>query len=211
MFLGLPSVQILYMWEWLFWLFLLHYWFVLYKYTFKDSHIWLIINPSEYGERLLEKYAFKRISRSIWLSLLHIDSVFETKLNLWPAGQRNYWPSSVFQISFFSLYTVVMTCYFIQKVMQDMSCWFTEKPKSVCSFAYMASINIVWEHPDTAVITPKTELNYPQLFVGFYGKTRNMRFTFFPCMATFPADLLPMQFYRMCHTNSPEPQLKNSP
>lgn len=82
------------------WLFLLHYWFVLYKYTFKDYHLWLIINPSEYSERLLEKDAFKRISRPMWLSLPQSDSVFETKLNLWPAGQRNYWPSSVSQISF---------------------------------------------------------------------------------------------------------------
>lgn len=100
MFLGLPSVQTLHMWEWLLWLFLLHYWFVLHKYTFKDYHLWLIINPYEYSERLLEKDAFKRISRPMWLSLPQSDSVFETKLNLWPAGQRNYWPSSVSQISF---------------------------------------------------------------------------------------------------------------
>lgn len=36
-------------------------------------------------------------------------------------------------------------------------------------------------------------------------------FLFSPWMPTFPVDLLPMHFYRTCHTNSPEPQPKNSP
>lgn len=70
----------------------------------------------------------------------------------------------------FSLYKVVTTHYFIQKVMQDMSCSFTMTKISMHRFAYRASINIVSEHP-YAVTLPRTEVNYPQLFVGVYRRT----------------------------------------
>lgn len=54
--------------------------------------------------------------------------------------------------------------------MQDMSCWFTMTKISMHRFAYRASINIVSEHP-YAVTLPRTEVNYPQLFVGVYRRT----------------------------------------